>query len=364
MARPLRILGLHANDANWTTLSYSRSLPRAVARHSGFALTTINISKMSAIDKVLLISHLRFRKYDAIFLFHSVFSNSNYVSPALEAQIRHSRSPVVFFVGNEFKLMPEKMAFAERLELKLLITQISNPQVHDLYRRRLGCKVKFLPNATFDPEPFLKCKPANERSIDIGYRAFEGAWYLGHDDRSKIATIVSAPALRTGLRLDVSLDPARRMAAAEWHRFLGDCRAQLGTEAGTDTFELDDATRLSVNSFCDANPDTDFREIRERFFPNTKTLVSGRTLSSRHLEAAAARCVQILLPGTYAHVFKAGEHYLELARDGSNVSEILEKFTDRSLCERMTQAAFEASLERFSESRLMGELETEVRQIM
>jgi hypothetical protein len=363
MARKVRILGLHADDANWATLSYARSLPRAVGRHAGFAMTTVNIARLSKWDRLSLLAHLRFGRYDAIFLFHSVFSNANYVSPPLESSIRRARIPVAFFVGNEFKLMPEKMEFADRLGVALLVSQIARPQVHELYRRRLACEVLFLPNATFDAAPFAEAKPASERRIDIGYRAFEGAWYLGHDDRGRVATIVAEPAAKLGLRLDISLDPSRRLAALEWQRFLGDCRGQLGTEAGTNAFELDDATRIAVNAFCEANPEATFDEVLTRYFPPDGSRVSGRTISSRHIEAAAARCVQLLLPGDYAGIFRPDEHYIELARDGSNVDEALAKFADPSVCARLSEAAFEAAATQFSESRLMRKLETVVRGI-
>lgn len=361
MTRPLRILGLHADDESWATLSYARSLPRAVARHGGFSFAAVNIVRLSALDRISLLAHLRLRRYDAIVLFHSVFSNANYVSPALETQIRNAGAPVVFFVGNEYKLMPEKMAFAERLGVALLVSQIARAEVLELYRVRLGCRVVFIPNALFDPEPFAAAKPACDRPIDIGYRAFDGAWYLGHDDRTRIADIVSTVAARRGFRLDVSLDPASRLAESEWYGFLGDCVGQLGTESGTDAFDLDDAMRNAVNGYCAANPGTQFADVVSRFFPPGGERVSGRTVSSRHIEAAAARSVQLLLPGDYAGVFKPGEHYLEIRRDGANVEDALARFADPALRARMADAAFEAAADRFSERRLMGELETEMR---
>jgi hypothetical protein len=361
--RKLRILGLHADDASWNTLSYARSLPRAVSRHDGFLMTTINIAGLSISDRLSLFAHLRLRRYDAIFLFHSVFSNANHVSPRLESQIRAARTPVVFFIGNEYKLMSEKMDFAERLGVALLVTQIAQPQVEALYRRRLGCEVQFIPNATFDPALFADAKPMADRTIDIGYRAFDGPWYLGHNDRRRVAEIVVEGAATLDLKLDISLDPARRLADAAWQGFLGDCKGQLGTEAGTDVFELDDATRLSVNAYCDANPQTKFGEVMARFFPPDKPRVSGRTISSRHIEAAAARCVQLLLPGDYAGIFKPDEHYIEVARDGSNIDEALTKFADPAICARLSEAAFEAAATQFSESRLMKQFEAEVRLI-
>ncbi len=294
-------------------------------------------------------------------MFHSVFSNVNYVSPALEAELRHARVPIVFFPGNEYKLMPEKIEFARRMGVVLLVSQIARTEVLDLYSQHLGCRAIFVPNAVFDPAPFVDVKPADKRGIDIGYRAFPGVLYLGHDDRTRIAEIVGPLASARGLRLDVSLDPAARLSEPEWHGFLGDCRGQLGTEAGTEYFELDDSTRLAINAYCDRNPKATFRDIEAQFFAVDTPHVSGRTISSRHIEAAAARSVQLLFPGTYGDAFAPNVHYLEVARDGSNIGDVLDQFADRTFCARMADAAYSAAAEYFGEQRLMRVLETEIR---
>ena len=338
MVRPLRVLGLYADDTSWSTLSYARSLPRAVARYPGFALDTANIARLTRWNRVALGARLRWGRYDAVFLFHSVFSNANYVSPGLEDEIRRAGPPIVQFAGNEYKLMPEKMAFARRLGIALFVSQIAREPVLDLYRRHLGCKVMFVPNATFDPDLFAGAKSADMREIDIGYRAFEGVFYLGHDDRTRIAAIVSSAAERCGLRLDVSLDPAKRFTEADWRSFLGDCRGQLGTEAGTDFFNLDDGLRHAVNAYCEAHPTAQFTDVAAKFFNSDRPKFSGRTISSRHIEAAAARSVQLLFPGEYAGVFEAGTHYIPLARDGSDVDDALDRFADRGYRARIADA--------------------------
>jgi hypothetical protein len=358
VTRPLRILALHADDANWATLSYARSLPRAAARHPGFDLTPANIAALSRLDLAALLFRLRFARHDAVVLFHSTFSNVNYVSPRLAAAIGAAGRPVVQFLGNEYKLMPEKMDLARRLRTALLITQISRAPVSDLYRAALGCETMFLPNATFEPD--ASPPPDGERDIDIGYRAFGGVYYLGHDDREKIATLLDGPARARGLRTDISLDPARRFDDVGWSAFLRRCRAQLGAESGSDAFELTDATRLAVNRYCESHPHAAFDDVRKAFFADGAPRVSGRTISSRHLEAAAARCVQILFDGEYAGIWRKGEHYLAVERDGSNVADVLDALAEPALRARVSAAAFDAA-SRFSAPRMMADLETAIR---
>jgi hypothetical protein len=361
--RPLRVLGLLADADAWRTLSYTRSLPRAVGRHPAFRLTLANVINLSLPERIALRARLRFGKHDAVFIFHSAFSNMNCIRPEFEEDMRTARRPCVFFVGNEYKLMHEKIDFARRLGVALLVTQISRRPVRDLYRDALGCDVLFLPNAIFDPELVPAGPPTVKRRISIGYRAFDGVFYLGHDDRVQIARLIEGPAQARGFSTDISLDPADRFDEKGWFAFLADCRCQLGVESGSDAFELDDRTRVAVNDYCEAHPSATFEDVRREFFADMTGRVSGRTISSRHLEAAAARCVQMLLPGEYGGVFKPDEHYIEIARDGSNVAAALDRLSDDDACTRMAEAAYEAAADNFGEARLMGRLETAVRAI-
>jgi hypothetical protein len=358
--KKLNLIGLVAEDESRRSLSYSTSLPRAVEQHSSFNLKLFNVAALSSYDKVNLALRLRYLRCDAIILFHSTFSNVNYISPLLAQQIATSGRPVVFFPGNEYKLMPEKVEFAKRIRTALLVSQISRAPVHALYRDALGCEVIFLPNALFEPDP--TAPTFRERSTDIGYRAYGGLLYLGHEDRERIAKLIEAPAQRRGLKTDISMDPAVRFGAQDWKGFLRTTRAQLGVESGTDVFELTDETRIAVNAYCETKPDADFQEIRDKFFPAGKPRVSGRTISSRHLEAAAARCVQIMFAGEFGGVLSPGEHYIALDRDGTNVDRVLEILDDSAECARMTQAAFDAC-DCFSASKMMTKFETALRGI-
>lgn len=359
--KPLRILGLLADADAWRTLSYTRSLPRAAARHPGFALSTVNVLALSPVARLALRARLRFGRHDAVFIFHSVFSNVNCIRPEFEDDIRAAGRPCVFFVGNEYKLMHEKIEFARRLDVALLVTQISRRPVHALYRDALGCEVMFIPNATFDPDLVPAGPSTVERPIDVGYRAFDGVYYLGHDDRALVARLVDGPARARGLATDISLDPADRFDEAGWFSFLSRCRCQLGVESGSDAFELDDSTRLAVNAYCEAHPAASFEEVRREFFADMSGRVSGRTISSRHLEAAAARCVQILLPGEYGGVFRPGEHFIELARDGSRTAEALDRLSDDGECARLSEAAFSAAADAFGERQTLSRLDAAVR---
>jgi hypothetical protein len=361
--KPIRVLLLFAQDKSWATLSYAASLPGAIARCADFEVSAVNLARRSLWDDLSIAVKAGLRRIDAIFVMHSVFSNASYMSERLADRIASLRRPVLYFVGNEYKSMPEKMALAERLGTALLVSQIASPDVLRLYADRLKCRTIFVPNAVADPAAFPPGPLLTERPLDIGYRAFDGVKYLGHDDRRRIAELIEPPAVAKGLACDISLDPERRLGGADWIRFLHDCKFQLGVEAGTDYFELDDHSRLKGNSLEAARPEIDFAEYRRVVFGDYPARVSGRTITSRHLECATTRTPMIMFPGAYCGAFEAGRHYISLARDASNLNSVFDQLRDAPHCAAIAAAAESAAIENFGAARLMAKLSGAVREI-
>ena len=197
--------------------------------------------------------------------------------------------------------------------------------------------------------------------IDLGYRAFDAPVYLGHRERREIAERASAEAARRALQTDISLDPAARLVERDWLAFLGRCRGQLGTEAGGDYFELDDATRAKVNTLLAEHPETPFEEIHDRFFAPYENAELGRSaLSGRIVEASAMRSVQLLLRGDYGGLFRAGEHYIPISHDFSNLDEAFDTFADPAVCGRIVDAAYELVATELTYRRLIDRFRQEL----
>src|SRR5439155_24681894 len=129
------------------------------------------------------------------------------------------------------------------------------------YRERLGCRVVGIPNTGWDPGLFSARQPPEERPLDLGYRAFENGIELGHRERRELADRFLAAADDHGLAVDISLDPERRFDERGWARFLNRCKGQIGSEAGSDYFELTDETRERVLAYRASHPEAGFEEI-------------------------------------------------------------------------------------------------------
>lgn len=361
MRKPVRVLVLYAATSDNRTLSYQQGWPRHFLSHAAFSATLVNVVDRG--NRVLLAELVR-RRPQAVVLLHSIFSNVPFVTKPTQAFLRRLRLPKAYFIGNEYKLMPEKMAFCEAVGIDLLVSQITSEETLQLYRERLGCAVVGIPNTGLDPDLFAPRTPRAERPVDLGYRAYDSPLYLGHMERRELVERFRAVAPRHGLTLDVSLDPRDRLDERGWSDFLNRCKGQLGSEAGGDYFELTDATRRAVNAYVAAHPEATLHEIRAGFFDDYPHPVTGRALSGRIVEAAGTQTVQILLEGEYGGYFRPGEHYIPLRRDFSNIDEAIEMFLDEELCRRVTENAHRVAVEELTYPRLLDRFRDALAQVL
>ncbi len=353
---PVRTLLLHVETSQNRSLSYQLGWPGQFARSKAFDCVVVNLGSARARAGLAARLVLAKPRLDAVVILHSVFSNECALRGALRDAVARLPAAKVFFIGNEYKLMPQKIDFARELEIDLLVTQLTSPDAQRLYRDTLGCEVLALPNTGLDTSVFNPVTPWRDRPIDVGYRAYDAPAYIGHDERAILARSVPPVAESLGLVVDVSVDPRDRLSGPDWPAFLNRCKGQLGYEAGGDWFELTDETRLAVNDYVSTHPDASFEDVQERFFQHRPRGVLGRSLSSRIIEAAGTKTVQLLFDGEYGGYFEPDVHYIALRKDLSNLEVALEKLRDEELCERIRDAAYEVAVSHLTYERLLDRL--------
>jgi hypothetical protein len=361
LRRPLRVLLVYALTPESRTFSYQRGWPRSFAQHPAFDVTPLDVARPFATARASFA--LRRHRLDAVVLLHSAFSNQQNVRGALLELLSRSKAPKVLFLGNEFKLMPEKMAFAEKLGVSLLVSQLHSPRAHELYRARLGCEVLELPYTGLDASVFRPGPPWWNRPVDLGYRSVQSPLYLGHRERDELVEQFAEAGARRGLVTDLSLDPAARFDEAGWAAFLNRCKAQLGSEAGADYFELSDETRYELNRWAAQNPSTTVAAARARILDRHPDAVPGRALSGRVVEAAGTKTVQLLLVGEHGGFFAPDEHYVPVRKDFGDVDEALEKLRDREYCTRLVDQAYTVAHAELTYSKLLDRLASAVAEV-
>jgi hypothetical protein len=337
--RPLSILLLYACRPETSTISSQMGWPEHFMRDPRLRCVPINLESSRA-QRVVGAMRIVARKYDGVVLLHTVYSNAPYLEGFLLRILERVKAPAAYFVGNEYKLMPEKIALCRRLGVRLFVSMTPNPRIHAAYRQSLDCEVVCIPGGGLDPWLFSPTSVRKDRPLDLGLRASDEPLYFGHQERRAIVAHFEDVAPRQRLRVDLSFDEARRFTRVEYARFLNRCRAQIGTEGGTDYFDLEDGPRRAANAYLQAHPSADLAELKRECLDRWKPC-PARMLTGRHVEAAATKTVQVLFEGEYNGYFQADRHYIPLRKDLRNSDEVLEKLRDDSYCDRIVDNAYE-----------------------
>jgi hypothetical protein len=176
--------------------------------------------------------------------------------------------------------------------------------------------------------------PADERDIDVGYRGRGLPVWLGRAaaDKAMIGDEFVRRAADSGLRMDVSSREEDRLYGAAWHRFLGRCRAALGVESGISFLDLEDEVLGEYEKLvAELGREPTLEELERGALGRIEGNFAYRTISPRHLEAAAFGVCQVLLPGRYEGLLQPHVHYVPLEADYSNVDDVVAALRDDAL---------------------------------
>ncbi|MCA1616708.1 MAG: hypothetical protein LC800_21975 [Acidobacteria bacterium] len=183
---------------------------------------------------------------------------------------------------------------------------------------------------------------AGQRPIDIGYRAWRGAAWLGRHGllKAQIADVFEERGPARGLATDVSTRAEDTFFGDAWYEFLLRCKYTVGVEGGASVLDRDGSIRARTEAYAREHPRASFEEIEAACFPGADGELALFAISPRHLEACATRTCQVLVEGWYNGALRAGEHYIELKRDFSNLDEVLDLIGEDGQRERMTERAY------------------------
>jgi hypothetical protein len=164
-----------------------------------------------------------------------------------------------------------------------------------------------------------------ERTIDIGYRTFRAPLSLGRHGflRTQLGELFQEKAPPEGLVTDISMRVEDTLWGDAWYEFLLRCKYTISVEGGASILDRDGAIKQCSEDYVEHHPEASFEEVERVCFPGRDGELQLKALSPRHLEACATRTCQILVEGNYNGVLKAGEHYIELKSDFSNLDEVL-----------------------------------------
>ena len=303
---------------------------RAFTRYSRFPVLAVNTRRGFPPG----LARLRFR---AVLLHYTLFYAAfEPLTPEFLGWLgaQPSAFKLVFF-QDEQAYTRDRFEFCERFRVDAVYTMLAPEQFDAVYGRytRVPRIVSHYPGYVSDRlvESAVRLhKPSAQRRVDIGYRGRQLPAHWGAAAREKYDIGVEFPrrAAGAGLVLDIETDDSKRIYGRRWYEFIAECRAMLGTESGASSFDLAGAVPAADQLFPSAPAPAAAATGDEE--------IPYRTISPRHLEAAAFRVCQILFEGRYAGLLEPMVHYIPLRKDFSNLDEVLARYRDVDLRAELT----------------------------
>lgn len=290
--------------------------------------------------------YLDLNEFDAVAIHYSlVIVSDYYLAPAFREQIRRFPGLKILFIQDEYRWVDEITAMMRYLGIHVLFTLLSPEKIPTVYpESRVPGVVKLTTLAGYVPDHLvgLETPPIGTRPIDIGYRGRTLPYWLGRlaQDKVRIGQGVLACAGRYNLRCDIAWDERDRIYGHRWIQFLQSCKATLGTESGASITDFDGSIERQTKAYLAEHPTADFEEVHRAILGPYEDNTRVTAISPRIFEAAALRTALILFPGEYSGIVKPWVHYIPLAKDFSNMDEVVACLRDSEFLEELTERTY------------------------
>lgn len=302
---------------------------------------------------------LQYMEIDGI-IFHTSFLSIRW-SPSLFCKLISDVRPLKFLTCPKIALPQDEFLhtniledFLEELGITHIYSCASPSEWPKIYPRLSDKKnIHFYQVLTGYLHPktvrtVLKLKQSIEKkgakgSIDIGYRAWKAAYWLGEHGRYKaeIAERTEDLAQDLNLTTDISLKDTDTFHGMKWFEFLIKCQATIGVEGGASILDRDGSLKEKTETYLKEHPDASFEEVKKAIFAKEDNTLALFALSPRHLEACLSGTYQILIEGDYNGILKPFVHYYPVKKDYSNLKDALLSLKQKKNKEKMIQAAFQ-----------------------
>ncbi len=286
-------------------------------------------------------------EFDVVVIHYSlVIISDHYLPPQFRDRLRRFRGLKVQFIQDEHRWVNQITAMMRYIGIDALFSLVPEQERHKIYNQSTVpgvVTIGSLAGYISDELVGRTTLTTESRPIDIGYRGRALPYWMGLQTQEKvwIGQGVLERAEKYQLRCDIAWQEETRLYGRQWIRFLSSCKATLGTESGASITDFDGSVEKRTKDFLAENPEAEFHEVSKAVLEPFENNVHFNVVSPRIFEAAALRTALILFPGHYSGVMQPWVHYIPLAKDFSNMDEVVEKLRDKNFLRSITKTAYE-----------------------
>lgn len=287
-------------------------------------------------------------KFSVIILHYSLFAHRFYaIDNNFLNYLKEAKSYKIAILQDEHCFCQQRFRFLNKYNIDCIFTLVDPNYYDQVYTKytKVPKIITCLPGYVSENLIELANKYSKldaDREIDIGYRGriLPYCWGRGGQEKSQIALEFSKRVANMSLNLDIEIEEEKRIYGDDWYRFLGNCKACLGVEAGVSIFDLEDVVYQKCENYITQKPDATFEELSEQILNKWESNIEYRTISPRHFEAAAFKVCQILFEGNYSGILKPMIHYIPLKKDFSNFDEVMKMYNNVELRQQISENAY------------------------
>jgi hypothetical protein len=335
-----RLLVAYCNASNFvsTTAEYLEN----IARYSDLDVRFVHVTHGAELAFDLA-------EFDAVF--HSYcarLSFADYVGPDYLAKLKTFRGVKILAVQDEYDHTDRLRRAIRDIGFHVVLTCVPPGMLQTIYPRAMFPQTEFITVLTgyvpeHLPQQAKSARPLRDRAIGIGYRGRDIGGRYGRlaFEKLEIGRRMREICAARGISHDIEWTDDKRLYGPDWYNFIASCRANLGSESGSNVFDFDGAIEAKYKELEAARGGpVPYEEFRIYTDPIETKYDMGQ-ISPRVFEAAAMRTPMILYTGRYSGVIEPDVHYIELKKDFSNIEGVLSRLDDLEALERMADRAYE-----------------------
>ena len=283
----------------------------------------------------------------AIAIHYSVRLPFDQISPSAAKALSAYPGLKFLFIQDEYDHVHRAWHWIKTLGLQLVFTVVPNAGVERIYPVREFSGTRFVSNLTGYVPGELRLnqciKAPSQRRLIIGYRGRPLPVRYGQLGMEKIGVgkLFKDYCDARQIMNDIAWTEESRIYGPGWYEFMVSCRSMLGSESGSNVFDWDGALINRIAQFRKLNPKAGDDEIYERFVKTEEIHGIMNQVSPRIFEAIAAKTVLVLFEGGYSGVVKAGDHFIPVKKDGSNLAEVMRLLQDGAYVDAMAERAYQ-----------------------